>query len=146
MAIDHGEKRLGVAVSDPLGIVASPRAIINRGSKSRDFEQLLEIIASDNVQLIVVGLPTDSNGEIGMQAGSVLRWASALASATDLPIRLWDESYSSADAAHSRHLQGKRGKVPMDDVAAAFILQSYLEARGSGHEPGYPLEALKEER
>jgi putative Holliday junction resolvase len=145
MAIDHGEARLGVALSDPLGIIASPHAIIPQIPKKAALEQLASIANTEGVVLIVVGLPTNSEGGLSAQARSVIRWARAFAAATSIPVRLWDESYSSADAAEARRAQGKRPQGPLDDIAAAFILQSYLEARGSGDEPGYPLETFEEE-
>jgi putative Holliday junction resolvase len=138
MALDHGSARIGVALSDPLHIIASPHTVIQHRSQAKDFEQLAAIIHEKEVGKVVVGLPTDSEGGIGEQARTVIRWARRLASAIDVPVVLWDESYSTEDAqAVQREL--RRSSHALDAIAAAIILRNYLEVeRESAHEPGTP--------
>lgn len=140
MGIDHGYKRLGIALSDPTQLIARPFTVIQRRSKAEDFAALRQIIEQEDVIKIVVGLPTDSQDEIGSQARTVIRWARALARAVELPIVFWDESYSSVQAQSFGRSPGK----PVDDLAAAVMLQEYLEAKGAqNNEPGTPLRSLK---
>lgn len=142
MGIDHGCKRLGVALSDPMQVIVRPYTIIQRRAKVDDFAAVNRIIDSENVVKIIIGLPTDSRDEIGPQARTVIRWTLKLAEAVQLPIVFWDESYSSAEAESF----GRRFGEAIDDLAAAVILQDYLEAKGNqADEPGTPLQALKDQ-
>lgn len=150
MGIDHGEARIGVALSDPLGLFARPHSIIERGKGVDEFAALQTIIEQSEVTRMVVGLPTTSTGGVSRQATSVIRWARRLAKIINLPILLWDESYSSEDALAIQRASGKRKskddrkRKPLDDVAAAAILQDYLDTRGVDYEPGQTLEAFAE--
>lgn len=146
MGIDHGEVRIGVALSDPLGMFASPHTIITHSTREEDLAALARIAHSEGVVKIVIGLPTDSEGRIGHQAARVVEWARAFAEVVGVPIVFWDESYSSAGAAEVLQSTGKRRRrgEPLDDVAAAAILQEYLDAGGSEREPGRPLEDLED--
>lgn len=144
MGIDHGVVRIGIALSDPLGMFASPNTIITHTSPEADFQALIDIIRREQVVKIVLGLPTDSEGRIGHQAEIVIAWAKQLAEQVDVPVVFWDESYSSISASDILQRVGKRRKrgEPLDDVAAAAILQEYLDAGGSEREPGRRLEDL----
>ena len=142
MALDYGEKRIGVATSDPLALFAKPHSIIQRQSNREDFDSLRQIILSEGIVKIVIGLPTDSHGGLSRQAEKVIRWAKKLANQIEIPIVFWDESYSSESAANFRHGGSKRqgGVVRrLDDLAAAIILQDYLDAGGANNEPGKSL-------
>jgi putative Holliday junction resolvase len=142
MAIDHGLARLGISISDPLHIIARPYTILNRRSKQEDFTTIRSIIQDENVGKVVMGLPTDSSGNIGPQALKTIRWAVKLSEVISLPIVFWDESFSSIDAASiKRQSSGKR--THLDDIAAAVILQEYLDCGETENEPGQTLEALK---
>ncbi|MBM4424533.1 MAG: Holliday junction resolvase RuvX [Chloroflexi bacterium] len=125
LGIDHGNVRIGLALSDESGAVARPLQIVKHVSREADAETVARIAAEKEAKLIVIGLPTDSDGNIGHQARKVQRWAEALKQATAIPIELWDETFSSQEAdtlpAH------KRGE-PNDALAAALILQSYLDS------------------
>jgi putative Holliday junction resolvase len=143
MAIDHGVVRLGISISDPLRIIARPYKIIKRRSRQEDFSVIQSIIENENVSKVVIGLPTDSTGNIGTQALKTIRWAVKLSEVISLPIVFWDESFSSIDAASVRSQTSKK-RTPIDDVAAAVILQEYLECGETENEPGQPLEALKQ--
>ncbi|MGF1504317.1 MAG: Holliday junction resolvase RuvX [Chloroflexi bacterium] len=142
MGLDHGRKRIGVAVSDPLGIVARPVTIIVRASRREDFAELARIIDAEGVSRIVVGLPTDAESGIGIQAAKVIRWARKLHAAVDRAVSLWDESYSSEAAAELAARGKRKPGDPVDDIAAAIILQDYLDAGGITSEPGQPLDAF----
>jgi putative Holliday junction resolvase len=148
MAIDYGAARIGVALSDPLGFFSRPHSIISRPKADEEFAILKILAEQSEVVRIVVGLPTDSMGGVGTQARVVIRWARKLAKVVPLPIVLWDESYSSEDARTIQRATGKRSakddrqRKPLDDVAAAAILQDYLDAGGMEHEPGQALETF----
>lgn len=145
LALDYGERRIGVAISDPLGMLARPYEIIHRESNRADFDHLKAIIIQKQIGKILVGLATDAEGNVGRQAEKTLRWAEKLAAEVRIPISLWDESYSSDQASEIRARSGQRaarGKPPrIDDVAAAVFLQEYLDAGGARDEPGRPLDA-----
>lgn len=140
MGIDYGHKRTGVALSDPLGIIASPLEVIASTPKKQALSRLAALVSEQDVGQIIVGLPTDSQGELGQQARIVIRWARQLAEVVGAPVVMWDESYSTQDAA--RHTRRKRRGRALDAVAAAVILQSYLEARRTADEPGQPIQAF----
>lgn len=140
MGIDHGQRRIGVALSDPLQLFATPHTIIEVQSAGQVLEALADLVASEHVAKVVVGLPTASDGGIGKQAALVIRWARALNERLAVPIILWDESYSSEIAGELAGQRVRRGD-PIDDIAAAAILQEYLDAREAGEdEPGQTLE------
>jgi putative Holliday junction resolvase len=145
MGIDHGEKRIGVALSDPLGLFASPLCVIQVASDRQAIEAIGQITEQQQVVKIVIGLPSSAQGTIGAQAQVVVRWARKLARRVAIPVIFWDESFSSVEAEQrrpaSRRSRSGPGR-PLDDVAAASILQDYLDAGGGEHEPGQPLESL----
>src|SRR5262249_6411575 len=100
LGIDHGLKRIGLAVSDTSGLVARELIIVNRKTNQEDFETINRIAAEQQVKGIVVGLPTNSDAEPNeyTQADTVKRWVERFARTTTLPITLWDEQLTSADA------------------------------------------------
>ncbi len=132
LCLDLGEKRIGVAISDETRTIARSYQVFNRSSRVGDFEQIAHIIAENCVNLVVVGLPTLADGGEGDKATWARDYASDLASSIGIPVELWDESYSTADARTSlefRAITRRRIKDRIDAVAAAFILQSYLDAQ-----------------
>jgi putative Holliday junction resolvase len=86
LGIDHGDVRIGLALSDEGGLIARPLHIIRHVSKATDAETIARIAKEKEAKKIVIGLPTDEEGGIGHQARKVQRWAEALQTATDLPI------------------------------------------------------------
>jgi putative Holliday junction resolvase len=135
MAIDLGEKRIGIALSDPARIIASGYAVINRTSRKSDFEKIGRIILEQNVDHVVVGLPTLPSGEEGSKAAWARSYASDLSSTLGVRVNLWDESLTTIEAEsslRSRGVKKDRQKERIDAVAAAFILQSYLDAVREG--------------
>lgn len=127
LALDWGEKRIGVAFSE--GILASPHSVIKRRSKTKDYEQIVQLTIKTEADLVVLGLPTsfDPNNPIGPQAKRVLKHYRALEKLLDIPIKLSNESYSTVDAANFLQQSGRKTKVPIDAAAAAVILQAFLD-------------------
>jgi len=139
MALDVGQRRIGVAVSDPTGVLAKPHSVIQRRSKVEDFAAVAGLVAELKAQRVVVGLPLSLSGELGPQARQVIRYVQALAQTLAVPVELHDERYSTVTA-DVLLVEGKRRRrVPLDAAAAAVILQDYLESRrqmGGGEENG----------
>jgi len=133
MALDAGERRIGVAVSDPTQMIARALTIIERRSKAEDFERLRRLVAEYEVERVIVGYPQSLSGEEGPQARRVVRWAEALREALPVPVELWDERFSTSIAEEILLERGERRRAkkrqPVDDVAAAAILQDYLDSR-----------------
>lgn len=132
MALDLGEKRIGVALSDGSWTVARSFSVLKRSSRLMDFERIGHIVDEQGVSLLIVGLPSLPSGGEGTMAAWVRDYAADLSNHVDVEIRLWDESFSTVDAEASLRARGvrasrRRGQV--DAVAAAFILQSFLDAR-----------------
>jgi putative holliday junction resolvase len=144
LAVDLGERRTGVALSDELGILASPLCILRVRTRDR-VEAVAEIVHRHSVAEIVVGFPRTLRGEIGPQARRVDRFVEELRRAVDAPVRTWDEQYSTAEAvarlAATQQKPVRRGSSParrgradgydVDALAAAVILQEYLDWRRS---------------
>ncbi len=128
MALDIGERRIGIALSDN-GILATPHSVLQRKSKAEDFARLRHIMAELNVEKVIVGLPYSLSGyeEMGPQARRIKRYAEALAETLSIPMAYFDESYSTVEAA-ARLSTSRKKKVPLDAAAAAVILQNYLDA------------------
>ncbi|WP_376789300.1 Holliday junction resolvase RuvX [Thermoflexus sp.] len=129
MALDLGEKRIGVALSDPTRTIARPLVVLPRTSRRAVVEALRRLIAAHEVEAIVIGLPRSLSGAEGPQAQWVRREAEALARQLPVPVVWWDERLSTVTAATYRALRGARRRDPLDAEAAAVILQDYLEAQ-----------------
>jgi putative Holliday junction resolvase len=131
LALDLGEKRIGVALSDETRTIARSYAIIKRTSRSADFDKIGQMIEEHDVNLLVVGLPTLASGEEGSKAAWARSYAQDLAIQCHIRVELWDESFSTVDAIKSlreRNVSSGRQRKRIDAVAAAFILQSYMDA------------------
>ncbi|MFZ5645714.1 MAG: Holliday junction resolvase RuvX [Bacillota bacterium] len=134
MGLDLGEKTIGIAVSDPMGWTAQGVEIIRRaGNIESEIQRLKELIAQYGVNLILLGLPKNMNGSIGEQGQKTIDYAGVLRERLGLPVELWDERLSTAAAGRALleadMSRAKRKKV-IDKVAAAYILQGYLDSRG----------------
>ena len=139
LALDIGEKRIGVAVSDPSGTVASPLVVLDATRALGDGRDLTKLAEEYEVELVVVGLPLSLEGTEGPQAERVRRAAARLAGFLRVPVEFADERLSSVQASRAMSDVGatqrkQRGSVDM--VAAAVFLQSYLDARRSGEQIG----------
>jgi putative holliday junction resolvase len=131
LGVDLGEKRIGLALTDGLRLVAEPWGMFNRTSRVADFAYLQKVVVEQNVRLLVFGLPVTLGGEEGRMAAWVREYATAVSTALNLPVTFWDESLTSQAAERSLREQGlnsKQMKAHVDAVAAALMLQSYLEA------------------
>ena len=131
MALDVGERRIGVAVSDLSGTLARPQAVIQRRSKAEDLAAVARLVAELEVERVIVGLPLSLDGEMGPQARRVARYAQTLAQALTVPVELHDERYSTVTADALLAESGRKRRVAIDAAAAAVILQDYLESRQS---------------
>jgi putative Holliday junction resolvase len=124
LAIDPGEVRLGVAISDPTGSIARPLMIIPHTRRQLDARRIAQTAAEHSVEHIIVGVALDQEGEVGPQARRAQRLIEALRLETDLPVEPWDETDSTVTAIS----MNPRG-ADLDARAAAVILQEYLDAR-----------------
>jgi putative Holliday junction resolvase len=132
LAIDPGDRRVGVAISDPTETLARPLEILTRSSWEADAAALRAIIDAHDVGLVVVGLPISLDGSIGPQARHIMVYAEELAGRLSVDVVQWDERYSSQEA--EEILRRNRGRdydprMDIDAVAAAVILQDYLDCR-----------------
>ena len=134
LGIDHGLKRIGLAVSDASGLVARELCVLNRKTNREDFTQINHIADEQKVIGIVVGLPINSDAEADeyTQADTVRRWVERFGETSPLPITLWDEQLTSVDAREMSIRQGRNRRDPIDDLAARVMLQSYLVAVKAG--------------
>lgn len=131
LAIDLGEKRIGLAISDETRTIATGYDVMPRRSRKEDFQRYAEIIAAEGITLIVMGLPITLGGEEGQRATWVRNYSVDLSQNISVPLEYWDERFSTKQAEASLHARGKRGRKArerVDAVAAAFILQDYLDA------------------
>jgi putative Holliday junction resolvase len=135
LALDMGERRVGVAVSDPTGTVARPLQTLVRGSRQEDFAAIAGLVAEYDIGLLVVGRPLSLDGTEGPQARRVIRYVEALAARLPIRVVLWDERFTTAAAQEIlRQSRGKkrrrqaRSAGEVDAIAAAVILQSYLDS------------------
>jgi len=134
LCVDPGEKRIGLAVSDPGGIIARPLMILNHVSRDKDAREIVTLAESMEVGLIVVGVPYQTGVEIGPAARRALRLAEAIRSMTHIPVTTWDESGSTQRVqALMREMGGSRRKQrePLDHRAAAVILQDFLDTQAA---------------
>ena len=131
MGLDVGDKRIGVALSDPGGIVASPFTIIECTGEEEDVGAIIDIITQREVGKIVVGLPRTMSGTVGQQASKVEAFVEQLRHRTQIPIELRDERLSTVSARRLMQSTGRKTKEKprYDAAAAAVILQAYLEER-----------------
>ena len=131
LAIDHGEKRIGVAISDETATIARPLAILRHVSRTTDARRVVELAEEHGAGGIVIGESTDEEGAPNLAGRRAIRFADTLRAMTELTIVMWDESLSTRDAQEWRITGGasrKRRGAALDAEAAAMILQSYLEA------------------
>lgn len=131
MGLDVGDKTIGVAVSDSLGFIAQGVEVIRRSSDNQQgFKRLKELVQEYEVTQLVVGLPRNMNGTIGPQGEKVQQFAAKLEKMLSLPLAMWDERLSTAEAERlligADVSRGKRRKV-IDKMAASIILQGYLD-------------------
>ena len=133
LAIDHGEKRTGLAVSDASETLVSPHSVITTGSQVELIRRLLAVIQEDQIEAIVVGLPFNMDGSEGPRAKKVRQFTEALLKHVAIEVHFHDERLSSFEAEHlivDLELTRKKKKKRLDAIAAAEILQSFLDTKG----------------
>lgn len=131
LAVDHGEKRIGLALSDPTATIASPLKVIEHVSRLLDAAQVANVAHENEVGLIVIGQSFDEEGRPNLAGRRAAKFAAVLKEQTQIPVVLWDESFSTQDARAARIALGvsrKDRSGHQDALAAAMILRSYLES------------------
>jgi len=131
LAVDHGEKRIGLALSDPTATIASPLQVIKHVSRLLDAAQVANIASENDVGLIVIGQSFDEEGNPNLAGRRAAKFAEALKEQTNIPVELFDESFSTQDARATRIEMGvsrKKRSGHMDELAAVMILRSYMES------------------
>ncbi len=140
LALDVGDRRVGVAGSDPTGLIAAPLAVIHRQSKAEDFRRVAQLLREQGAEGLVIGLPLQEDGSAGPQAQRIQRYGLALQAALqaeglNLPVVFWDERLSTVRAQESMIAAGRKARdrqARIDAAAAAVILQDYLDEQRSG--------------
>ena len=132
LAVDHGEKRIGLALSDPTATLASPLLVIKHVSRLMDAAQVAAIAVENEAGLIVIGQSFDEEGAPNLAGHRAAKFAEALREQTNIPVELFDESFSTQDARAARIELGvsrKKRAGHMDELAAVMILRSYIESQ-----------------
>ncbi len=137
LGLDVGDRRVGVAFGDLELRLATPVDVMTRGSIDQDARVIGKLARDYEATQLVVGLPRNMDGTRGAQAESVAMYAGKLARALNLPVVFWDERLTTSEATRRRHEAGARGKKTrraLDAIAAAVILQDYLDVQGNQSE------------
>ena len=131
LAVDPGDQRIGLAISDLSGTIANPLRVIQHVARIVDAALISQIAEEQGAVLIIVGQPLDDEGDSGPAARKAGRLAEAIRQQTDLPVEMWDESLSTQEAVQARRAMGARREKRsghLDELAATVLLQSYLDA------------------
>ncbi|MGI6779011.1 MAG: Holliday junction resolvase RuvX [Acetivibrionales bacterium] len=135
LGIDYGDSRVGIAVSDPMGWTAQGVETINcKGSSNKLLNRIEQLVKEYNINKIVVGFPKNMNGTIGPRGEKTLEFIGMLAERLDIDIIKWDERLTTVAASRAMHEMGiktSRKKGIVDQIAAVYILQGYLDRMGS---------------
>ena len=144
LSVDPGSKNIGLALSDPSGTIASPLTIVKHVSRTKDAARIISLAVENEAEFIIVGQAVDDDGVPNFEGRKAARLAAAIGAQTDLPVKLWDESFSTREAHNARRALGSprhKRQGHLDDLAAAVILQSYLDAQ----HPDDPFDSAKTE-
>ncbi|MCK4801215.1 MAG: Holliday junction resolvase RuvX [Anaerolineales bacterium] len=131
LAVDPGDKRLGIAISDPTRNIASPVCVLDHVSREKDAQAILSLAEENNSGLIVIGQALNWEGEVSPQGRKSTRLADMIRSQSNIPVVLWNEYGSTSTARNGLRLMKvsrKKRADPLDDLAATVILQTYLDA------------------
>jgi putative Holliday junction resolvase len=138
LAVDPGEKRIGLAISDPTGTIANPLSVLQHVSRLIDAAQIASLAAEYGAERILVGITSDEDSQLTPQGRSASRLAVAIRAQTSLPVELWDETGSTQAARQasialgvSSHKRRRQSHGHLDELAATYILQTYLDAHVS---------------
>ena len=132
LALDVGDKRIGVAVSDPTQTLARSLLVLQRMGEAKTLERVVDLVREQEAARVVVGYPLSLAGDVGPQAEQVERFAQVLSQALEVPVELWDERYSTTKAERILRERGigiRRRRRWVDATAAAVVLQDYLDDR-----------------
>ena len=139
LGLDLGDRRIGVAVSDPLGWTASPLAPVQRSGWKKDLARIRALLEEHRIAEVVVGLPIRMDGTTGERAEKTLEFVRRLRAATRVPVITWDERLTTREAERRMvedDVRRERRREVIDGIAASLILQGYLDSRGrSGEAP-----------
>jgi putative holliday junction resolvase len=138
LGLDFGDRRIGVAVSDELGLTAQPVLTLVRRNTKQDLKSLGRLLRKFNCTAIVLGNPLYMSGDVSPQAAKTQAFAEDLRGAFGLPVHLWDERLTSAEAHRHLHAAGRPlslHREVVDQVAAVLILQGFLDARQTAATP-----------
>ncbi len=130
MAVDPGEKRIGIAISDPTGTIASPLTVVQHISRLLDAATIADLARQYQANLIVIGQSLDDDGLQTPASRRADRLAEAIKEQSDIPLKMWDESFSTQAARQARIEMGtsrRKRHGHLDELAATIILQSYLD-------------------
>src|SRR5579872_4398581 len=131
LALDVGRKRIGLAISDPLGITAQGLPNLVRTNKRADLSALEQLVQEREVGLILMGNPINMRGSEGRQSGWVREFAGAMESRMGIPVKLWDERLTSVEAGRVLRSSGisiEKRAAAVDRLSAVILLQSYLDS------------------
>src|SRR4030042_3086290 len=131
LAVDPGEKHIGIALSDPTGTIASPLKVLLHISRPLDAVAIANLAQQHKAEMIIIGQSLDEDGSTTPQSRRATRLADAIHQQCDLPVTMWDESFSTHEARQARIEMGTTRRNPqghLDALAAAVILQSYLDS------------------
>jgi len=135
LGLDVGERRIGVALSDPLGWTASPLPPLERVSWKKDLARVRSLLEEHHAELVVVGLPIRMDGTRGERAERTLEFVRRLQATTRVPVVTWDERLSTREAERRMvedDVRRERRREVIDGIAASLILQGYLDSRSAG--------------
>jgi len=130
MGLDVGEKRIGVALSDPLGWTAQGHSVVLRRNTDADLQALAQIAGENQVERVVIGFPRNMNGTVGFKAQEIQKFGQMLEQTLKLPVEYWDERLSTVSAEKvliAADVSRKKRKGVIDMLAAVNILQNYLD-------------------
>jgi putative holliday junction resolvase len=131
LAVDPGDKNIGLALSDPTGMIASPLVVIKHVSRSLDAARIAALASENQAELIIVGQALNDEGLPSPQGKKAARLATAIRNQTTIPVKLWDESFSTQSARSTlieMNVPKKKRRGHLDNLAAAAMLQSFLDA------------------
>ena len=131
LGLDYGESRIGIAVSDALGMIATPLDTVCEKDRSLQLEKTAEVARQNRIEKLVVGYPKHMDGTIGHRAEYTEEFAKDLSEMLKVPYVMWDERLSSTEAhriLEAGGVSGKKRKTKVDKIAAVIILQGYLDA------------------
>ena len=134
MGLDIGDKRIGIAFSDPLEMLATPHSVLKRKDIHHDLQSICELLDQKKVEQLVIGLPRLQDGSLGTQAAKTQQFVDEIKTVIDIPVEMFDERYSTDTAQQLLRDAGRNPqqvKENKDSAAAALILQWYMDSKNA---------------